>query len=247
MISGMGWADGEGSERVWGDSRYIIAANRSTKASTRRQTVTNVFVSIGQNRVINFSNTVRKKILTMLKTGQEAERELNLYCNSNDITIDALQQQAFAMRAFLLQSDDSTIHIEDDICEHLQAIDDFRTFEVVHAQAVNTAGHNWIQYRLNIALKTEGRISQDLGITTEVLEARVLGLLKKAGQTIEDWIQRGVKTELYLDRLKGIKLTNMRRRKTEIYRLVVLRKQEWNGLISSSLHGSSIICYFLTI
>jgi len=29
------------------------------------------------------------------------------------------------MKAFLLQSPDSTIHIEDDICEHLQAIEDF--------------------------------------------------------------------------------------------------------------------------
>ena len=247
MIPGMGWADGEGTERAWSDSRHVIAANRSTKASTRRQTVTNVFVSIGQNRVINFPMAVRKKILTMLKTGQEAEKELNSYCDSNDITIDTLQQEAAAMRAFLLRSDDSTIHIEDDICEHLQAIDDFCTFELVHAQAVDTAGHDWIQCRLNIALKTEGRISQDLGITTEVLEARVLGLLKKAGQTMEDWIQGGVKTDLYLDRLKEIKLTNMRRRKVEIFRLVVLRKQEWNGLIGSSLHGSPIICHFLTI
>jgi hypothetical protein len=55
-------------------------------------------------------------------------------------------------------------------------------FEVVHAQAVNTAGHDWIQCRLNIVSKTEGRISQDLGITTEVLEARVLGLLQKTEQ-----------------------------------------------------------------
>jgi hypothetical protein len=117
----------------------------------------------------------------------------------------------------------------------------------VHAQAVDTAGQDWIQCRLNIALKTEGRISQDLGITTEVLEARVLGLLKKAGQTMEDWVQGEVKTELYLDRLKEIKLTNMRRRKLEIFRLVVLRKQEWNGLIGSHLHGCPVICHFLII
>jgi hypothetical protein len=46
--------------------------------------------------------TVRKKIRTMLKMGQEVERELNSYYDSNDITIDPLQQEAFAMIAFLL-------------------------------------------------------------------------------------------------------------------------------------------------
>ena len=247
LILWMGWVDGEGTERVWSDSRHVIAANRSTKASTRRQTVTNVFVSIGRERIFNFPAAARKKILTMLNVGQDARKELKSYCDSNNISIEVLQQEALAMRAFLLQSDESTIHIEDDICEHLQAIDDFRTFAVVHAQAVDTAGQDWIQCRLNIALKTEGRISQDLGITTEVLEAHLVGLLKKAGQTMEDWIQGGVKTELYLDRVKEIKLTNMRRRKLEIFRLVVLRKQEWNGLIGSHLHGSPVDCHFLII
>jgi len=189
----------------------------------------------------------RKKLLTMLKTGQEAEKELNSYCFLNNVSIETLQQEALYMRAFLLQSDDSTIHIEDDICEHLQAIEDFRTFEIVHAQAVETAGQAWIKYRLDIALKTEGRISQDLGITWQVLEAHVFRLLTKSGQTIEDWIQGGVKTELYLNSIREIKLTNMRRRKVEIFRNVVLRKQEWNGLIGSSLQGSLIVCTFLTV
>jgi hypothetical protein len=184
----------------------------------------------------------------MLKTGQEAEKELKSYCLSNNVSVETLQQEALSMKAFLLQSVDSTIHIEDDICEHLQAIEDFRTFEIVHSQAVETAGQAWISYRLDIALKTEGRISQDLGITWQVLEARVLRLLIKAGQTMEDWIQGGVKTELYLNRSREIKLTNMRRRKVEIFRNVVLRKQEWNGLISSSLHGSPIVVRtFLTV
>ena len=181
MILGMGWADGEGTERAWSDSRHVIAANRSTKASTRRQTVTNVFVSIGRERVFTFPNAVRKKILAMLRTGQEAERELNSYCDSNDITVETLQQEALAMRAFLLRPDDSTIHIEDNICEHLQAIEDFRTFAVVHAQVVHVAGHDWIQWMRQIALRTEGRVSQDLDITTEVLEERILRLLTKAG------------------------------------------------------------------
>ena len=151
------------------------------------------------------------------------------------------------MKAFLLKSANSTIHIEDDICEHLQAMEDFHTFELVHAQAVEMAGMAWIKYRLDIALKTEGRISQDLDITWQVLEAHVLRLLKIAGQAMEDWIQGGVKTELYLNRSKEIKLTNLRRRKMEIFRHLVLRKKEWNGLIGSSLHGSPIICTFVTI
>ena len=86
----------------------------------------------------------------------------------------------------------------------------WRTFvHLVHAQAVETAGMAWIKYRLDIALKMEGRISQDLDITWQVLEAHVLRLLKIAGQAMEDWIQGGVKTELYLNRSKEIKLTNL--------------------------------------
>jgi len=48
MITGMGWTDGEDTERLWSDSRHVIAANRSTAGSTRRQTITNLFMSIGQ-------------------------------------------------------------------------------------------------------------------------------------------------------------------------------------------------------
>ena len=247
MIQGMGWTDGEDVERLWSDSRHVIAANQSTGAYTRRQTLTNLNMAIGRSRLRNFPNAACKKILKMLKTGQEAKKELMSYCLSNNVSVETLQQEALSMKAFLLQSDDSTIHIEDDICEHLQAIEDFRTFEIVHAQAVETAGQAWISYRLDIALKTEGCISQDLGITWQVLEARVLRLLTKAGQVMEDWIQGDVKTELYLNHLKEIKLSNLRRRKLEIFRLLVLRKQEWNGLISSSLHGSPIACTFLTI
>ena len=222
MIQGMGWTDGEDVERLWSDSRHVIAANQSTGAYTRRQTLTNLNMAIGRSRVRNFPNAARKKI-------------------------EILQEEASSMKAFLLKSANSTIHIEDDICEHLQAMEDFRTFELGHAQAVETAGMAWIKYRLDIALKTEGRISQDLDITWQVLEAHVLRLLKIAGQAMEDWIQGGVKTELYLNRSKEIKLTNLRRWKMEIFRHLVLRKKEWNGLIDSSLHGSPIICTFVTI
>ena len=247
MIQGMGWTDGEDVERLWSDSRHVIAVNQSTGAYTRRQTLTNLNMAIGRSRVRNFPNAARKKILKMLKTGQEAQKELMSYCLSNNVSVEILQQEASSMKAFLLKSANSTIHIEDDICEHLQAMEDFRTFELVHAQAVETAGMAWIKYRLDIALKTEGRISQDLDITWQVLEAHVLRLLKIAGQAMEDWIQGGVKTELYLNRSKEIKLTNLRRRKMEIFRHLVLRKKEWNGLIGSSLHGSPIICTFVTI
>src|SRR5437773_606492 len=110
----------------------------------------------------------------------------------------------------------------------------WRTF--VHLNSCMHKHPKWqvwpgLKYRLDIALKTEGRISQDLDITWQVLEAHVLHLLKIAGQAMEDWIQGGVKTELYLNRSKEIKLTNLQRRKMEIFRHLVLRKKEWNGLI----------------
>ena len=245
VIEGMGWTDGEPVERFWGDSRHVISANRTTGAYTRRQTLTNLSMAIGRSRVRNFPHACRKKLRKMLKTGRDAQNELTSYCNSNNISIETLQQEALSMKAFLLQSADSTIHIEDNICEHLIAIEDLRLFEKVHEQAVETAGRAWMELKLRIALRTEGRISQGLDITWQVLQEKVLLLLADAGQTMEDWIQGNVKTELYLNRSKEIALSNLRRMKLEIFRCLVVRKQEWNNLIGSGLHGSPIVCMYL--
>ena len=43
----MGWTDGEDVERLWSDSRHVIAASQSTGAYTRRQTLTNLNMAIG--------------------------------------------------------------------------------------------------------------------------------------------------------------------------------------------------------
>ena len=69
------------------------------------------------------------------------------------------------MKVFLLQFADSTIHIEDNICEHLLAIEDLCMFEKVHEQTVEMADQAWMKLKLQIALRTERRISQELDNT----------------------------------------------------------------------------------
>jgi hypothetical protein len=247
MIDGMGWTDGEDVERLWCDCRHIIAANRNATAYTRRQTFTNLNMAIARSRVRNFPHASRKKIRKMLKIGREAERQLELYCKENNVSVETLMQEAVSMRAFLLQSSDSTLHIEDDICEHLLAIEDFRMFERVNELARETCGQAWMDLKLKIAWKTNGRISQGLETTRDVLEQNVIKLLANAGLTMEDWIKDGVKTQLYLDCSEKIFLTNLHRQKLEIFRVLVLRKQEWEDLHNSSAHGILSIPSFFTI
>jgi hypothetical protein len=237
MIDGMGWTDGEDVERLWCDCRHIIAANRNATAYTRRQTFTNLNMAIARSRVRNFPHASRKKIRKMLKIGREAERQLELYCKENNVSVETLMQEAVSMRAFLLQSSDSTLHIEDDICEHLLAIEDFRMFERVHQRVRETCGQAWMELKLKIAWRTGGRISQGLENTREALEKKVIHLLAKAGQTMEDWVKDNVKTQLYLDCSKKISLTNLHRQKLEIFRCLVIRKHELDSLHRSSVHG----------
>lgn len=91
MIDGMSWTDGENVERFWSDSRYVIPVNRTTGAYIRRQILTNLSMMIGRSRVRNFPHACRKKLRKMLKIGRDAQNELTLYCNSNNISIEILQ------------------------------------------------------------------------------------------------------------------------------------------------------------
>jgi hypothetical protein len=247
MIEGMGMTDGEDSERVWSDSRHVIPANLVCTGATRRQTLTNLYLSIGQFRVRNFPHSSRKKLQKVFGAGYKAQEELDLYCNENNVSVETLLQEAASMRAFLLRSPDSTLHIKDDICEHLLAIEDFRMFERVNELARETCGQAWMDLKLKIAWKTNGRISQGLETTRDVLEQNVIKLLANAGLTMEDWIKDGVKTQLYLDCSEKIFLTNLHRQKLEIFRVLVLRKQEWEDLHNSSAHGILSIPSFFTI
>jgi hypothetical protein len=247
MIEGMGMTDGEDNERVWSDSRHVIPANLRCTGATRRQTLTNLYLSIGQFRVRNFPHSSCKKLEKVFEAGHKTQKELDLYCKENNVSVEILLQEAASMRAFLLRSPDSTLHIEDDICEHLLAIEDFRMFERVNELARETCGQAWMDLKLKIAWKTNGRISQGLETTREVLEQKVMKLLANAGLTMEDWIKDGVKTQLYLDCSEKIFLTNLHRQKLEIFRVLVLRKQEWEDLHNSSAHGILTIPSFFTI
>ena len=116
MIEGMGWTDGEDVERLWSESRHVVAANRVTGAYTRRQTLTNLYLAIGQSRVRNFPHTARKKLREMLKRQQLVQNELNSFCMMSNITIVELIKEVASMKAFFLQPlSSSSIHIEDDI------------------------------------------------------------------------------------------------------------------------------------
>src|SRR5204863_4572623 len=103
-----------------------------------------------------------------------------------------------------------------------------------------TCGRAWMELKLNIALRTDGRIHQGLENSLEALRENVADLLQKAGQTIKDW----VKTPLYQKYHKGIALSTLWRLKTEILRTLVARKQEVTNLHTSSSLGfcSSSMC-----
>ena len=47
MIQGMSWTEREDVERLWSDSRHVIAVNQSIGAYTQRQTLTNLNMAIG--------------------------------------------------------------------------------------------------------------------------------------------------------------------------------------------------------
>ena len=94
-----------------------------------------------------------------------------------------------------------------------------------------------MELKLNIALRTDGRIHQGLENSLEALRENVADLLQKAGQTIKDWVKDGVKTPLYQKYHKGIALSTLRRLKTEILRTLIARKQEVTNLHTSSSLG----------
>lgn len=236
-IAGIGLADGENNERLWSEIRHAIASNRVAGAYTRRQTLTNLNLAIGNSRVRNFPHSVRKKLRDALRRGRQAQKEVNQYCVTNNITIEELAKEEASMKAFFLTLSNSTIHIEDDICEHLHAIEDFKLFAKANEQLKLTCGQAWVEFRLNIALKTDGRIHQGLDVSIDVLQAKLDQLLQRAGQTMEDWIKDGVKTQLYQDRSKGIALSSLRRLRTDIWKALVSLKQEIDSLHKSSHLG----------
>ena len=138
MIEEMNWINKEDSERFWSDSWYIIPANRIIEVYIQYQILINLNMMIGWSRIRNFSHASRKKLHKILKIDRDVQNELTLYYNSNNINIEILWQEILSMKTFLLQFIDNTIHIEDNICEHLIAIEDLCLFEKIHDQTVET-------------------------------------------------------------------------------------------------------------
>lgn len=87
-IEGIGLADGENNERVWSENMHVVAPNRVARAYTRRQTLTNLNLAIENSRVKNFPHAVRKKLRDTLRRGRQAQKEVNQYCVTNNITIE---------------------------------------------------------------------------------------------------------------------------------------------------------------
>lgn len=246
-ITGAGMADGEDPERLWSKSRHVIAALRVSSSRVRINTLTHLKVCIGEQQGENFPSTLKTAFCRMMKRLETAQAALQTYCSTNGVTLEYVQSQAESMRTYFLNTASTQAQLEDDICEYLMAIEDMELFQEAYNEVKKICGREWMDLKLQIALRTEGRIHQGLDNDVSTLRNHVAKLLIQANQTMDDWVKygdevllyKGEKTSLFEKRLVRIHLTSLRRLKRKIKRELTNRKMELDRLHSSSTVGQA--------
>ena len=92
-----------------------------------------------------------------MKRLETAQAALQTYCNTNDVTLEYVQSQMKSMRIYFLNIASIQIQLEDDICEYLMTIEDMKLFQEVYNEVKKICGREWMDLKLQIALRTEGQ------------------------------------------------------------------------------------------
>lgn len=244
---GAGMAEGESPERLWSKSRHPIAALRVSSSRVRLNTLTHLNVCIGEQQSQNFPSILKSAFVQMMERLKNAQDALAAYCTTNGVTVEYVRSQSDSMRAYILNTTSTQAQLEDDICEHLMAIEDMELFQEAYNEVKKVCGREWTDLKLQIALRTDGRIHQGLDNDVPTLRNHVKKLLLQAKQTMDDWVENGdevplyraKKTPLYEARRRGIRLSSLRRKLSAIKRELTSRKMELDRIHSSSTVGQA--------
>jgi len=238
-IEGAGIADGEGTERVWSKTRHQIPAGRVSAYDTRIAILTHQFVQIGREIDWEFPSSSRIKFSLLLDRIKETERKIESLCGLSSLTVADLQCQADSMRDFYSQKVTTQAQLEDDIAEHLIAIEDMGLFLKARQAVLKVCGREWMDLKIRIAYNTNGRIDPTISDhEIETLNSKVDDLLMKANQARSDWLNDdGSKTSLFLDRALRLRWYGLYRKKEEIKRLLIARRMEKENISESSTQG----------
>jgi hypothetical protein len=240
-------AEGEAPERGWSEIRHVIPSLRVSSSRFRLNTLTHIMVWIGEQRNHNFPVTLKKALCQMMKRFDVAEATLQTYCSANGVTLEYVQSQSESMRAYFLNTTPAHAQIEDDICEHLMAIEDMELFGRAVTEVTKACGSAWTHLKLNISLRTDGRIHQGLDNDIPALRNSVEALMEKANQSWDDWAKGGdtmllseaEKMPLYEKTHQRIHLSSLRRMKLAIKQELTNRKMELIRLHASSTVGQT--------
>jgi hypothetical protein len=240
-------AEGEGPERLWSKSRHPIAALRVSSSRVRLNTLTHLNICIGEQQSQNFPSILKSAFVQMMERLKNAQDTLAAYCTTNGVTVEYVRSQSDSMRAYILNTTSTQAQLEDDICEHLMAIEDMELFQEAYNEVKRVCGREWMDLKLQIALRTDGRIHQGLDNDVPILRNHVKKLLLQTKQTMDDWVENGdevslygaKKTLLYEARRRGIRLSSLRRKLSAIKRELTSRKMELDRIHSSSTVGQA--------
>jgi hypothetical protein len=199
----------------------VIPALRVPTSRVRLNTLTHLNVCIGEQQSQNFPSVLKSAFVQMMKRHKSAQVALEAYCTTNGVTVEYMRSQSDSMRAYFLNTTSTQAQLEDDIWEHLIAIEAMELFQEAYNEVKKVRGREWMELKLQISLRTEGRIHQGLDNDVPTLRNHVKMLLLQAKQTIDDWVENGdevplyraEKKPLYNGRRRGIDLASLRRKK----------------------------------
>ena len=130
---------------------------RVSSSRVRINTLTHLKMCIDERQDENFSSILKTTFYRMMKRLETAQAALQTYCNTNDVTLEYVQSQMKSMRIYFLNIASIQIQLEDDICEYLMTIEDMKLFQEVYNEVKKICGREWMDLKLQIALRTEGQ------------------------------------------------------------------------------------------
>jgi hypothetical protein len=178
---------------------------------------------------------------------KKCKQQLKAYQIETGVNMKELRRQAESMHKYIQEREENTVDIDNDICETIMAMQVMEEFEAAYRGLSNSSQTSmaYLNLRMNIHMRTGGRIDCSLENTYETLRKRFNELLRKAQQSRSLWFNEdNSTTDHYKNVLEHLPFAELRRLRHEIWITLLCRNQEYHDLKASSLMGNSIFTYY---
>ena len=204
--------------------------------------MTAVAMVVATGRKNSLANTFRKSFLLALRKIQRSSEEVDEFCQNNNLNKEALVEARSEMQGFFANPKSAHEDIESRICELIFIIKVLEDLKSVYRQYNTDKEQISIDYmKLKVKLRstTSGRIDIALDGSSDVLQTKLMGLLRESGTELATWrTEDGVFTErFYVCRAKYLPFMTLLELKHQIWTQLLHRQMEFQELFRSSVSG----------